>query len=466
MRIRVTWLQTLLVLFLHGHFGSSFCPTRIPQCFSHAYTNHHHPIRTMRQLASSSSQSSDQTSNSSVTSSKDTSNRNKQTLLEAIQKLKIVLEREYLTFFNPMQMEYYSPQVTFDDPMTSLSGVQSYQANVDMLASRTWMGKFLFQDARILLHSISGGDVILVDEETVENQQLQIQPMTTRWTLKLTISILPWKPTAIFSGISVYQLIPNFAKSDRPMIQIIQQQDYWDSINIQPYSQGQYHKVPTSIAVNHFIQQLLPRGLVASQAAGKDTIPYTLLRKGNGYEVRLYPTMTVVQMPYTRREEGYDLLGSFIREYQKLQRGKENNGDDAKLLWNAFSPILVDVQKSGRKIMSWPVTYSLPNTIQQQQQQQKEILNNPWKGTFPYDCISIVSIPSTVVAIGIYEDASVEPIVRKVDQEVRVALARDGLIPSNTSNGSIRFAQYDAVYSMGTRRGEVWIDLEHGGHPW
>ena len=49
-----------------------------------------------------------------------------------VNELKRVLEREYVSFFDPMECEYYSPKVTFDDPMTSLSGVEAYQQNIDM----------------------------------------------------------------------------------------------------------------------------------------------------------------------------------------------------------------------------------------------------------------------------------------------------------------------------------------------
>ena len=66
-------------------------------------------------------------------------------LKSSVADLKKVLEREYISFFDPMEREYYSPTVSFDDPMTSLAGVDAYQNNVDMLASRTLMGKFLFQ---------------------------------------------------------------------------------------------------------------------------------------------------------------------------------------------------------------------------------------------------------------------------------------------------------------------------------
>ena len=59
-----------------------------------------------------------------------------------------------------------------------------------------------------------------------------------------------------------------------------------------------------------------------------------------------------------------------------------------------------------------------------------------------------------------------EPVVRKADRLLREALDRDGLKVETDSKSRVAFAQYDAIYSMGKRRGEVWIELEDGAHPW
>ena len=77
-----------------------------------------------------------------------------------------------------------------------------------------------------------------------------------------------------------------------------------------------------------------------------------------------------------------------------------------------------------------------------------------------------MTIPSRVVAVGRFKDASVEPVVRKADRELRECCKRDGLVVSSKTEGVVKFAQYDAIFSMGERRGEVWIELEDGGHPW
>lgn len=132
-----------------------------------------------------------------------TSDTNTQELSSNIAKLKRVLEQEYISFFNPMVDSWYASDVTFNDPMTSLSGVDSYRNNVDMLAGRTLMGKILFDGAGINLHSVTGGEI-----KESSSGQVEIGDIITRWTLKVTAKVLPWKPEAVFSGISVYKVQP------------------------------------------------------------------------------------------------------------------------------------------------------------------------------------------------------------------------------------------------------------------
>lgn len=49
-----------------------------------------------------------------------------------VDRLKKVLEREYVSFFSPMEAEYYTNDVTFKDPLNDLSGVEAYENNVNM----------------------------------------------------------------------------------------------------------------------------------------------------------------------------------------------------------------------------------------------------------------------------------------------------------------------------------------------
>lgn len=381
------------------------------------------------------------TGNSRETPNPDTQ-RDASSSLERIQKgvaeLKKVLTREYATFFSPMETQYYSKTVSFTDPLTSLAGVPSYQNNVDMLASRTWLGKILFSDAGIVLHNIQGGEV---------RPDGSIEDIVTRWTLRLTAKILPWRPTARFSGISVYKVAWDPAVSPSSNIggrvSILEQTDYWDSINILPNSGGEYQKVEKGKAIGDFLNQLSPGGFVAQTAAPE--LPYQLLRRGDGYEVRRYPSFTGVKLPYKRRDEGFGSLGAFTKGMSPL------------------SPALMDVQKDdiSDKFMMWPLTFARPGEVRPPV--PEDAIGKAGEGQ--WRTMKVIEVVSKVVAVREFSDASMEPVVRKADRELRELLQRDGLRPTKDSEGMVRFAQYDAIFSMGRRRGEVWIELEKDGHP-
>jgi hypothetical protein len=117
-----------------------------------------------------------------------------------------VLEREYVSFFNPMRTEFYSP----------------------------------------------------------------IADIITRWTLRFTMKVWPWKPITRFSGISVHGVKP---KASGEGVEIVSQADYWDSINLLPG--GTYEAVPKSEALTDFINQLKPGGFEAKPAAPE--LPFELL---------------------------------------------------------------------------------------------------------------------------------------------------------------------------------------------
>jgi hypothetical protein len=351
-------------------------------------------------------------------------------LVDQVKQLKKVLRREYISFFDPMQSEYYSNNVSFDDPMTSVAGVDAYRKNVDMLASRTLLGKFLFQDAGIVLHSVEGG-VVDADGSSISN-------IITRWTLRITAKVLPWKPTARFTGISVYEVSPGGPEG----VLINHQTDYWDSINIQ--DGGSYEKVDKSIAINYFLDQLKPDNGNAAVAGVE--LPYQLLRRGKDYEIRRYPAYTTAKIPYDRRDEGYDVLASFTQGFEPL------------------APSLMVVKDNdSTKTMSWPLVYAAPGESTPGQIPQS-ILDR--SETPLWDNCEIETIPSKVVAVGSFSDASVAPIVRRADKQLRESLERDGIRPPSGSDSFVKFAQYDAIFSLGKRRGEVWIEIDDDCHPY
>eukprot|EP00977_Amphora_coffeiformis_P008559 scaffold1936_cov154-Amphora_coffeaeformis.AAC.9 len=327
-----------------------------------------------------------------------------------------------------MEKEYYAKDVSFDDPLNSLSGVDAYKSNVDMLSSKTLLGKVLFRDAGIVLHNIKGGEVL---------EDGSISDVVTRWTLRFTFQILPWQPTARFSGISVYKVERGGPKG----VRILSQQDYWDSINL--LEGGEYKAVDKSVGLSDFLDQLKPEQLAAPTAGSE--LPYQLLRRGKGYEVRRYPCFTAVRIPYARRDDGFLDLDSFTRGLDPL------------------APAVMSVDTgTNDKTMMWPLRFAAPG--EKTPKDDPKVIAK--KNDPEYSSFEIVTIPERVVAVGSFSDASMEPVVRKADRLLREACERDGLQLDSNSESVLRFAQYDAIYSMGKRRGEVWIDLAGGGHPW
>ena len=226
--------------------------------------------------------------------------------------------------------------------MTSLSGVDSYRNNVDMLAGRTLMGKILFEGAGINLHSVTGGEIIESD-----NDSLRVDDIVTRWTLRLTAKVLPWSPEAVFSGVSVYKI----KVGGKEGLSIVGQTDYWDSINIQPNTSSrnvkeQYQTVPKNIAISDFLSQLAPTGFLAPTAAPE--LPYLLLRRGDGYEVRKYPGFVGIETPYMRRDYGFGSLGAFSKGMDPL----------APSICKVYNDDNVDDGDGKEKMMMWPLKFT------------------------------------------------------------------------------------------------------------
>merc|ERR1712238_199610 len=113
--------------------------------------------------------------------------------------------------------------------------------------------------------------------------------------------------------------------------------------------------------------------------------------------------------------------------------------------------------------MAWPLVYAAPGESTPQQISQTILdrsKESMWK-----DC-EIESVGSNVVAVGSFSDACVAPIVRRADKKLRESLKRDGVLVPNGSDSFVKFAQYDAIFSLGKRRGEVWIEIDDDCHPY
>ena len=206
-----------------------------------------------------------------------------------VDALKACLTREYTSFFSPLEENFYVPDVSFVDPLTKLDSLDAYRANVDMLAGRTLMGRVLFSDAQIALHSV---------------ERTGARAMRTRWTLSFVFSALPWRPVAYFTGVSEYE-IDDAAR-------VVAQRDYWDSLGLPSCSSvapgaapDTYAPAPKLESLADLVAQLVPLEsspavtALSQVAAGGARVTYDLasaapgrafelLRRGSSYVVRRY----------------------------------------------------------------------------------------------------------------------------------------------------------------------------------
>jgi len=316
----------------------------------------------------------------------------------------------------------YRPDVEFVDPLTRLRGVDSYQRNVDMLGSRTLLGGILFSDAGIVLHNI---------------EDLGPRKLLTRWTLRLRAKVLPWGPMARFTGVSLYDL--------DEQARVVRQTDYWDSINL---VEGEYRPAPLLTGLKDFLKQLAP-GAGGAQQAMNAELPFELLRRAPEYEVRRYPAFEAVETNYNTRPEGYDRLGTYASGW---------NVENRK--FKPFSPSIMRIDKNEKdKTMMWPVGFSNEDLDQVGGVVSSQAIPAPAD-----EIIRRTSVPVQVVAVLRFEVPATAPVVKYYASRLVELLAADELVPTPAAAQTYTLCQYDAIFSVGTRRNEVWAVLEK--HDW
>lgn len=348
-------------------------------------------------------------------------------------ELERCLSKEYASFFSPMNKKFYADDVMFIDPMTSFTGIDKYQNNVDMLAGRTTLGKLLFEDASIVLHNIKEIDL---DASSSSSSSVSITQIQTRWTLQVTVKALPWKPRARFSGVSIYTI-------DATGL-IVKQEDFWDSVNL---IRNKYITKPMTEGLLDFLGQL--KNEKGAEMAAPE-LPYELLRRGKRYEIRRYPKFVAAETNYDQRPEGYDRLGSYAGG---------SNENDVKLAF--FSPTIMRITGNSdnrKKVMQWPLSYLLPGS------KLADI------SSFPAPTIPRVELKeqdSYLVAVTRFELAATEPIVSGYTKQLRGDLLADNISPLQI-DGQVDYivGQFDALFSLNKRRNEVWVQLDESNHPW
>lgn len=204
--------------------------------------------------------------------------------------LKRCLAREYTSFFRPFEADFYSDAVTFRDPLNNLEGKESYRKNVEMLSGESLVGNVLFTNGYIDLHA-------------VEDVPGDARRLRTRWTLGFTFQLLPWRPEALFTGISEYEI------DDRAVV--LSQRDYWDTISLS--KGGAYSAEAPLTGVADLVAQLLPlQGSTEYPAAGAGE--WSLLRRAETYRI------------YRSEQAGFTFAVPALSEWERLSSTALNTG--------------------------------------------------------------------------------------------------------------------------------------------
>tara|TARA_B110000305_G_scaffold240435_1_gene311033 strand:+ start:642 stop:1766 length:1125 start_codon:yes stop_codon:yes gene_type:complete len=349
--------------------------------------------------------------------------------ISSLDPIKKTLAREYASFFNPLERSIYSPTLDFTDPLASLNSITDYEKNIQMLNGRGLLGGILFDSAssRINLHKIVSPGI----------QDANIQ---TFWTLKFTVKLLPWRPTLVISGVSLYFIDSNNnSNNNNNDSKITRQVDYWDSINLS--KSGTYSQVDKAEAVSDCIGQVFDKSKRINPSANPGELPFELLRATPAYLVYRFPARIAVSYQYEeRRDEAFLALGEFCR-VRKI---------------TPLVPSFIEVNKDGRKTMRWITEYKSP-----------KLSNLEFEKTIPAsddESFAFEYLPETVFAVKFFNDAITQNAVDSAHNRLLTLIADDETLKTDLEEGEEKrvFLQYDAVFSMGERKAAVAIELvEH-----
>ncbi|KAJ9538972.1 hypothetical protein OSB04_031705 [Centaurea solstitialis] len=131
----------------------------------------------------------------------------------------------------------YDEQVKFRDPITKLDGISCYLFNIALL-KLVFSPNFELHSVKKLgdlqLKGLSGNVRICGTPLDYSPKEHSVREkggpyeLTTRWTVEMTFSLLPWKPLLVLTGTSVMGINPENGK-------FCSHVDYWDSLKNNEY---------------------------------------------------------------------------------------------------------------------------------------------------------------------------------------------------------------------------------------
>jgi len=294
----------------------------------------------------------------------------------------------------------YDDNVNFEDPITRYSSIDGYLFNIQML-------RVLFTP-EFILHKIYP-----VSETTLE----------TRWTMNMTMRVLPWQPKLIFTGTSQYEF-------DLSTEKVVRHSDTWDSIENQEYFSVEG------------LRDLAGQVANFGQTPDLETPQYVTLKRLADYEVRKYDSFLVCQTGTSSSDattgEGFNTLAGYIfganerRESMNMttpvytKRGNAGGADNTKMQFV--------IEKS---------KYKTPADVPSPTDSSKNI--------------EVLEEEGAMVAVASVSGVPLEADVTRAEQALRSALERDGL----DCEEGFELARYNEPFVLPPfRRNEVLIRLK------
>ena len=170
---------------------------------------------------------------------------------------------------------------------------------------------------------------------------------------------------------------------------------------------------------------------------------YSVLRSGDGWEVRKLQPMQIVQCTYEKRPEGYELLGGYA------QRGENTAG----LGMPATAPCLM--MPLARPKRMW---YMLPSP---HTPLDPDATPAPPPLPLAADVLTCKSVPSLVVGVACFAGYAVPDVVLGVRDQLAKSLRAEGLVLADGAEDSgLMLAQYNELFALPwARENEVWLPL-------
>ncbi|KAL3682063.1 hypothetical protein R1sor_000085 [Riccia sorocarpa] len=188
----------------------------------------------------------------------------------------------------------YDEKVNFVDPVTKYDNLNGYLFNIQVLRR---IFSPIFE-----LHSV---------------KQTGPTEITTRWTMTMTFSLLPWKPKLVFTGLSIMTVNPETGKFNSHV-------DLWDSIENNEYFSFE--------AAKDVFKQLK-----LYKTPDLETPKYQVLKRTSVYEVRKYEPFIVAETPSEQ------LIGNTgFKEVAGYLFGKNTTGESMKMTTPVFNQALGD----------------------------------------------------------------------------------------------------------------------------